>query len=75
MLATYFSFFTGIEALLTTLRPQVDSALQEAGLDSLCKLAAESDNRQRLSDKVLPAITCSHGTGQVDDSRTPQTAH
>ncbi|KAL3130480.1 hypothetical protein ABBQ38_008297 [Trebouxia sp. C0009 RCD-2024] len=47
----------GVEALLTTLRPEIDSDLQGAGLDSLCKLAAEPDNRQHLTDKgVLPAL-------------------
>ncbi|KAL3147905.1 hypothetical protein ABBQ32_002617 [Trebouxia sp. C0010 RCD-2024] len=47
----------GVEALLTTLRPETDSDLQGAGLDSLCKLAAEPDNRHYLTDKgVLTAL-------------------
>ena len=48
----------GVDALLTALQPETESDLQEAGLDSLCKLATESDNRQHLTDKVVPATAC-----------------
>ena len=48
----------GVDALLTTLHPETESDLQEAGLDSLCKLATEPDNRQHLIDKVVPATPC-----------------
>lgn len=44
----------GVEALLTTLSPETGSDLQEAGVDSLCKLAAEPDNRHHLTDKGVP---------------------
>ena len=42
----------GAEAMLTTLGPQVDPRVQEAGADCLCKLAAVPENRQHLIDKV-----------------------
>ena len=54
----YSMTVTGVDALLTTLQPETESDLQEAGLDSLCKLAAELDNRQHLTDKVVPATLC-----------------
>ena len=42
----------GVTALLTLLDPGKDSTLQEAGLDSLCKLATSPESRQHLIDKV-----------------------
>lgn len=56
---------TGVEALLTALHPELDSNLQEAGLDSLCKLATEPSNRQHLTDKVLLATNHGHATFDI----------
>lgn len=43
---------SGVEALLTIVNPDLEASLQEAGVDSLCKLAAAPQNRQHLTDKV-----------------------
>ena len=42
----------GVEALLTTLDPDLDPTLQEACVDSICKVAAAPENRQRLLQQV-----------------------
>ena len=43
----------GIKALLTVLDPELDATLQEAGVDSICKLAAAPENRQNLVQQVI----------------------
>ncbi|DBA73989.1 TPA: hypothetical protein ACH3X1_010815 [Trebouxia sp. C0004] len=47
----------GVEALISVLDPELDATLQEAGVDSVCKLAAAPESRQQLVHQgVLPAV-------------------
>ncbi|DBB07327.1 TPA: hypothetical protein ACH3X3_008819 [Trebouxia sp. C0006] len=47
----------GVEALISVLDPELDATLQEAGADSLCKLAAAPESRRQLVQQgVLPAV-------------------
>lgn len=47
----------GVEALISVLDPALDATLQEAGVDSVCKLAAAPESRQQLLQQgVLPAV-------------------
>lgn len=41
-----------MEALISVLDPEADAMLQESGVDSICKLAAAADNRQKLLQQV-----------------------
>ncbi len=45
-------FTAGVGALLSVLDPELDGTLQEAGADSICKLATAPDNRQKLVKQV-----------------------
>jgi len=45
-----------VEALKSVLDPELDATLQEAGVDSLCKLAAAPESRQQLVQQVTAAL-------------------
>lgn len=44
-----------MEALVSVLDPELDATLQEAGVDSVCKLAAAPESRQQLVQQVTAA--------------------
>ncbi len=46
----------GVEALISVLDLELDAKLQEAGVDSVCKLAAAPDSRQQLVQQVTAAL-------------------
>lgn len=45
-----------MEALISVLDPELDATLQEAGADSLCKLAAAPESRRQLVQQVTNAL-------------------
>ena len=45
-----------MEALISVLEPESDAMLQESGVDSICKLAAAAENRQKLVQQVSAII-------------------
>ncbi len=45
-----------MEALISVLDPELDATLQEAGADSVCKLAAAPESRQQLVQQVTAAL-------------------
>lgn len=45
-----------MEALISVLDPELDATLQEAGVDSVCKLAVAPESRQQLVQQVTAAL-------------------
>ncbi len=45
-----------MEALISVLDPELAATLQEAGVDSVCKLAVAPESRQQLVQQVTAAL-------------------